>query len=90
MEDTMVARLKIYNRQTNEALMIPVQRGPFAHGFNLASEAPSHSESQSSELASTWDKHENTKTGDSEEDLELHQLMEDIKCYIRSIDVSNL
>jgi hypothetical protein len=86
----MSAIMKIYNIEINEVLMIPMQVNPFTHGFNLASETPSHSESQSPELASTWDNHENTKSGDTDEDFELNQLMEDIKRYIRSIDVSNL
>jgi len=82
--------LEGYNREINEMLLNPIQSGPFAHGFNLASESQSHSESQSPELASTWDNHENTKPGDTDEDLELRQLMEDVKRYIRSIDISNL
>jgi hypothetical protein len=86
----MAAILNIYNNEINEVLMMLVQSNPFAHGFNLASETPRHSESQSPELANSWDKHENTNSSDSDEDIELHQLMEDIKRYIRSIDISNL
>lgn len=86
----MAAIMKGYNSEINEVLMIPVQVNPFTQGFNLANETSSHSESQSPELASTWDNNESTKPGDSDEDLELRQLMEDIKRYIRSIDISNL
>ena len=86
----MPAILQRYNIEIIEMLLNPLQSSPFAHGFNLASEGQSHSESQSPELASTWDNHENTKSGDTDEDVELHQLMEDIKRYIRSIDISNL
>ena len=86
----MPAILQRYNIEINEMILNPLQSSPFAHGFNLASESQSHSESQSPELASTWDNHEDTKSGDTDEDVELHQLMEDIKRYIRSIDISNL
>ena len=79
-----------YDIEINEMLLNSVESTPFAHGFNLASESQSYSESQSPELASTWDKHENTKPVDTDEDHELYQLMEDVKRYIRSIDISNL
>jgi hypothetical protein len=84
----MVTILERYN--SNEMLLNPMQSSPLAHGFNLASDTHSHSQSQSSELASTWDSQENTKPVDTDEDPELHQLMEDIKRYIRSIDIGNL
>jgi hypothetical protein len=90
LEEKMPAILERYNKENIEMLMNPMQSSPFVHGFNLASETSTHSDSQGPELASTWDKHENTKPGDPDEDLELHQLMEDIKRYIRSIDISNL
>lgn len=86
----MPAMPERYNIEINEMLLNPIEASPFAHGFNLASESQSYSESQSPELASTWDNHENTKAVDTDEDHELHQLMEDIKRYIRSIDISNL
>ena len=86
----MVTILERYNIDNNEMPLNPMQSSPFAHGFNLASDTHSNSQSQSSELASTWDSHENTKPVDTDEDLELHQLMEDIKRYIRSIDIGNL
>jgi hypothetical protein len=86
----MAAIMERYNIAIDEVLLNPRQSTPFAHGFNLASQTPNHSESQSPELTSTWEKHENTKVADTDEDIELHQLMEDIKRYIRSIDISNL
>ena len=79
-----------YNIEINEILLNPIETSSFSYGFNLASESQSYSESQSPELASTWYNHENTKPVDTDEDHELHQLMEDIKRYIRSIDISNL
>ena len=79
-----------HNIELNEILLNPIESSPFAHGFNLASESQSYSESQSPELAGSWDNHDNTKPGDTDEDHELHQLMEDVKRYIRSIDISNL
>ena len=79
-----------YSIEINKVLLNPTESSPFAHRFNLASESQSYSESQSPGLASTWDNHENTKPVDTDEDHELHQLMEDVKRYIRSIDISNL
>ena len=67
-----------------------IQSFPFAHGFFLARETTNQSESKSPELTSNWEDHENKKTANGDEDLDLNQLMEDIKSYIRSIDVSNL
>ena len=34
-----------YNTEINEMLLNPLEANPFAHGFNLASESQSHSES---------------------------------------------
>lgn len=81
---------KRYNIEINEILLNPIESSPLAHGFSLASESQSYSQSQSPDLASTWDNHENTNPVDTDEDHELHQLMEDVKRYIRSIDISNL
>jgi hypothetical protein len=86
----MAAIMETYNMAIDEVLLNQMQSTPFAHGFHLASQTPGHSESQSPELTSTWERHENTKAADTDEDLELHQLMEDIKRYIRSIDISDL
>ena len=86
----MAAIMERYHIEIEQVLLNPMQSSPFANGFHLASQTPSHSESQSPELASTWEKHENTKAADTDEDLELHQLMEDVKRYIRSIDITNL
>jgi hypothetical protein len=86
----MVAIQERYNMSINKMLINLMQSSPFAHGFSLANDTHSYSQSQSQELASTWDSHENTKPADTDEDLELNQLMEDIKRYIRSIDISNL
>jgi hypothetical protein len=86
----MAAIMERYAIAIDEVLLNRMQSSPFAHGFHLVSQTPSHSESQSPELTSTWEKHENTKAADTDEDHELHQLMEDVKRYIRSIDISNL
>ena len=84
---------KMFEKNITEmykAMLSPMQSTPFANGFHLSSETIGYSESKSSELANTWEEHENKKRSDNDEDLELHRLMEDIKRYIRSIDVSNL
>jgi len=90
MEDTMTKTFGKFRLATHEVLLSPMHSTPFAHGFYLSSETTGHSESKSSELTNTWEEYENKKRGDNDEDLELHRLMEDIKRYIRSIDVSNL
>jgi hypothetical protein len=41
-------------------------------------------------LAGNWNKRENSDHSDVEEDVRLHEVMEDIKRYIRSIDVNTL
>ena len=73
-----------------EQLFKTMQFSPLSHGFHLAGEKVAHSESRSPQLAGNWHKRENTDHADVEEDLRLHELMEDIKRYIRSIDVSTL
>ena len=82
--------LQRYEELNNEAHSNWVQTTPLSDVFYLAEEEPSHSEPQSPQLTNNWQKRENTEQSDANEDLELHELMEDIKRYIRSIDVSNL
>ena len=67
-----------------------MQTTPLAQLLHLAEEKRSHSEPQSSHFTDTWEKRGSTEQSDAVDDLELHKLMEDIKRYIRSIDVSNL
>ena len=86
----MAAILERYEITKSEPLMFTEQSSPFSHGFHLASEGVSHSESSPSELTTTWEKRENVEQSDTDEDLRLNDLMEDIKRYIRSIDVGNL
>ena len=68
----------------------PMLSSPLSHGFHVAREKVGHSESRSSQLAGNWHRRENTDHSDVEEDVRLHELMEDIKRYIRSIDVNAL
>jgi len=90
LEDEMARMFKKNTTEMYKALLSPMQSTPFANAFYLSSEATGHSESKSSELTNTWEEHENKKRNDNDEDLELHRLMEDIKRYIRSIDISDL
>mgnify|MGYP001556467589 FL=1 len=76
--------------QLHELLFSPMQSSPLSHGLHLAREKVGHSESRSPQLAGNWHKRENTDHSDREEDVRLHVLMEDIKRYIRSIDVNTL
>jgi hypothetical protein len=82
--------LESYGTATAKELLNPIQSTPLAHGFSLVNETVRHSESKSPELASTWEDHENEKPARGDEEHDLRQLMEDIKRYIRSIDISNL
>jgi hypothetical protein len=68
----------------------PMLSSPLSHGFHVAREKVGHSESRSSQLDGNWHRRENTDHSDVEEDVRLHELMEDIKRYIRSIDVNAL
>ena len=76
--------------QLPELLFSPMQSSPLSHGLHLAREKVGHSESRSPQLAGNWHKRENTDHSDGDEDVRLHELMEDIKRYIRSIDVNTL
>jgi hypothetical protein len=76
--------------QLHEHLFSPMQSSPLSHGLHLPREKVGHSESRSPQLAGNWHKRENTDHSDREEDVRLHELMEDIKRYIRSIDVNTL
>ena len=68
----------------------PMQANHLSPDFYLAEGRQSHSEPESSQLTGNWQKRENTESRDVDEEHELHQLMEDIKSYIRSIDIGNL
>jgi len=86
----MTIVLERYSTATVRELLNPIQSTPFVHGFYPDSETTSHSESKSPELTSTWEERENKNSANGEEERELRQLMEDIKRYIRSIDIGNL
>ncbi len=86
----MLVILGTYETMLDKVLLNPLQSSPFSHGFHLTGEKASHSESQPSELTNSWKKRENTENSDIDEDFKLHEFMEDIKRYIRSIDISNL
>ena len=73
-----------------EQFFTPMLASPLSHGLHLASEQVGHAESRSPQLAGNWHKRENTDHSEVEEDVRLHELMENIKRYIRSIDVNTL
>ena len=75
---------------TNDLLLNPAESGTLPHGLHLIGETPVQSDSRSPELTGSWQKRENTEHGDIEEDFKIHELMEDVKRYIRSIDISSL
>jgi hypothetical protein len=76
--------------QMCEQLFNPMRSSPLSHGFRFAREQVGHPESRSPQLAGNWNKRENSDHSDVDEDLRLHELMEDVKRYIRSIDVNTL
>ena len=73
-----------------DLLDIQMQSTPFSNSFRLTEEKASPSESQSPQFTGNWQKRENGEHSDGDEDIRLHELMEDIKRYIRSIDIGNL
>ena len=73
-----------------ELLLSLKESEPLSHGFHLIGETAAQPDTQSPRLTGDWQKRENTEHSDTEDDVKLHELMEDIKRYIRSIDVSNL
>jgi hypothetical protein len=75
---------------TTELFFNPTESKPLSHGFHLSEETAGQSESKSQQLTENWRKQENTEPSDTEDDIKLHQLMKDIRRYIRSIDISNL
>jgi len=74
----------------NKVLVNPLNSNPLSHGFHLAGESASHSGSEQHDLTNTWKDPENTEHNDADEDIRLHEFMEDIKRYIRSIDIGDL
>jgi hypothetical protein len=86
----MAVTFKRINSAIENALLTPVQSTPLTEGFYMSSDPASQSEATSPDLSHTWEEHENKKPADTDEDLELRQFMEDIKRYIRSIDIGNL
>lgn len=86
----MSANLKDKVRFTLEMWLNPEGSNPLSPGFHLTREAAGQSDSRSPQLAGKWQERENTEHSDTEDDVKLHELMEDIKRYIRSIDIRNL
>ena len=71
-------------------LLNPAELKPLSHGLSLLEEAPSQPDTRSQRLSENWQERKNTEHRDSEEEGNNHKLMEDVKRYIRSIDISNL
>ena len=75
---------------TMDLFLNSTESKPLSHGYHLPGKTGGQSESQSPQLTGNWRKYENTEHSDTEDDRKLHQFMEDIGRYIRSIDVSDL
>ena len=68
-------------------LLNPVNSNQFSYKFDLAGAS---GKSESHNLANTWKDRDNTEQSNADDDVRLQEFMEDIKRYIRSIDISNL
>lgn len=86
----MPAILQDKDLLTSELLNNLTESKRMSHEFNLAEEAAGHSDAQSPRFTGNWQKQDNTEHSITEDDVKLHRLMEDIKRYIRNIDISNL
>lgn len=75
---------------TTELFLNNTELRPFEPNYHLSGEITGQPDSQSPQLTGNWQKRENSEHRDTEDDVKLQELMEEIKRYIRSIDISNL
>jgi hypothetical protein len=74
-----------------ELNLTPMVSGNWSPDFQLAGENPGESKSSAPpQVTGNWQKQEDTETRDLVDDGHLSEFMEEIKRYIRNIDVSNL
>ena len=73
-----------------ELLRAPAESKPLSQGFHMQRETAGQSDPKSTHLTDNWQKRENTEHSDIGDEVKLHELMEDVKRYIRSIDIRNL
>ena len=73
---------------TVEFILASFEPWALSPDYQLAGKDTPQSESHS-QIAGKWEKSDNTEQGNND-DVQLHELMENIKRYIRSIDISNL
>ena len=72
-------------------LLVTVTKSkPLTQSFRLDGEKTSRPESEPPQWNGNWQKQENAEQHDAEKDAYLHELMENVKRYIRKIDVSRL
>jgi hypothetical protein len=71
------------------AVFNPFEPGDLSFGYQFAGEQASQAESQQSQLTGDWQNQESNHS-ELEEDLQLNELMENVKRYIRNIDISDL
>jgi hypothetical protein len=86
----MVAIQERFETAMGEVLLNPLLSSPLSQGFHFTGESTSQTESQQPQLTGDWQKRENSEHRNAEEDIRLNELMEDIKRYIRNIDISDL
>ena len=63
---------------------------PWAAGFHLEADGAEQTESPSSPLIGAWREPKDTEHFDTEEEIQVRELMESVKRYIRNIDISEL
>ncbi|MFP3870505.1 MAG: hypothetical protein ACLFVT_06455 [Syntrophobacteria bacterium] len=63
---------------------------PLTQDLYLAGESSGQTDSRPQQLSGNWTEQEDAKHHNQEEDPELEQLMENVKRYIRNIDVNKL
>ena len=68
----------------------PIESGPFSDGFQMSEGDRSQSESHPPKIHGTWREREEAEHHDAEKDIQLRQFMENVKRYIRNIDISSL
>ncbi|UCG13007.1 MAG: hypothetical protein JSU72_00465 [Deltaproteobacteria bacterium] len=71
-------------------LLTAIESKPWSHGYRLAEEKASRVESQPQQLGENWLERDDTERREAEENRHIHDLMENIKRYIRNIDINNL
>jgi hypothetical protein len=66
------------------------ESSPLSSGLHMTGENTNKSWSRPPRLTGNWEEQEEAKQGETEVDFRVQEIMERVKYYIRSIDISNL